>query len=66
MKAYINWVFSNHTYTMTLEYTYVHAINSLTWWVNKNKKEIEAFSIECDCPSISDEIGMTINRILSK
>jgi hypothetical protein len=64
MKAYINWVFSNHTYKMTLDYTYVHAINSLTWWVKNNKKDIESYSIECECSSISDEIGMTIKRIL--
>ncbi len=66
MKAYITWVFSNHEYTMTLEYTNVHAINSLTWWVKKNKKEIEAYSIQCECSSTSDEIGMTIKRILMK
>ena len=64
MKAYITWVFSNHEYTMTLEYTNVHAINSFTQWLKNNKKRIEVYSIQCECSATSDEIGMAIKRIL--
>ena len=64
MKAYIKWVFTDHEYTMTLEYNNVHAINSFSQWIKNNKKRINAYSIECENSSISDEIGMTIKRIL--